>query len=98
MQFDDLDGDLGYWISLTRVTGIGPSRFDLLINAFGSAKYAWAAEPGALMQAGLDRKTADALIVARHKVEPEREVENLRAFGGVAIARHHAGYPEQLAE
>ncbi|MBI4213160.1 MAG: DNA-protecting protein DprA [Chloroflexi bacterium] len=98
MEFDDLGGDLGYWISLTRVVGIGPRRFDLLLEAFGSARGAWEAQSGDLLASGLDRRTADALIATRRKVDPMAEVEHLRASGCVAISRRHPAYPTRLAE
>jgi hypothetical protein len=41
---DDLsDPDLPYWLALNRVKGIGPARFRLLLDAFGSAAEAWSA-------------------------------------------------------
>ena len=98
MEFDELDGDLGYWISLTRVTGIGPRRFNLLLETFGSARGAWEAEPHALLLAGLDRRTADALVAARRQADPTSEVGHLQALGCAAISRLHAAYPSRLAE
>ncbi len=98
MEFDDLDGDLGFWISLTRVAGIGPRRFDLLLEAFGSASRAWEAQPAELLAAGLDRRSADALVVARRKIDPATEVDHLRTSGSVAISRRHPMYPARLAE
>ena len=36
------DPDLPYWLALNRIKGIGPARFKLLLDAFGSAEAAWA--------------------------------------------------------
>lgn len=93
-----LDGDLGFWIALTRVTGIGPRRFDSLLNAFGSAGAIWDASPAALATAGLDRKSVEALVVARRRVDPTREADNLQRLGATAITRHDSRYPARLAE
>jgi DNA processing protein len=93
-----LDTDLGFWIGLTRVVGIGPRRFDGLIASFGSARRAWEADRSELVQAGLDRRSTDALLAARRRVEPQREVENLERAGCEAITRHDSRYPSQLAE
>ncbi|MSQ24130.1 MAG: DNA-protecting protein DprA [Chloroflexi bacterium] len=95
---DGLGADLAFWISLTRVTGIGPRRFDLLLETFGTAEKAWLASMTDLLQAGLDRRSADSLIVARRKVDPSREVDNIRARGIRAITKRDSDYPEQLAE
>ncbi|MGZ3714977.1 MAG: hypothetical protein ACXVA4_06130, partial [Ktedonobacterales bacterium] len=35
------DPDLPYWLALNRVKGIGPARFKLLLDAFGTAEAAW---------------------------------------------------------
>lgn len=94
----DLEADLGFWIALTRVRGIGPRRFDRLIEAFGSAERAWEAAPGQLAQAGLDRTTIDALLAARRRVDPAREPESLRAMGCSAVTRRDSAYPRLLAE
>jgi DNA processing protein len=87
---------LGYWIALTRVTGIGPKRFDLLLRAFGSASAIWEASPGALTGAGLDRRTTDAMSTARRQVDPLREEENLRRIGARAITWSAEEYPIRL--
>lgn len=95
---EDPNGELGFWIALTRVTGIGPRRFDLLIQTFGTARAVWEAGEGDLRAAGLDRKTIDALTVARRRVDPAVEIRSLRAMGAEAITRRDARYPSRLAE
>ncbi|MBM2811844.1 MAG: putative processing protein [Chloroflexi bacterium] len=92
------DEDLGYWIALTRVTGIGPRRFQLLVDAFGAGRAVWEASERQLADAGLDRRTVDALAKTRRVVAPEREVENLRRVGARAIIRSDSDYPTLLAE
>lgn len=92
------DPDIGYWICLTRVVGIGPRRFDLLLSVFGSAAAVWEADGPALVAAGLDRRSADALLVARRRMEPSREAENLGRAGCQAITRRDERYPPILAE
>jgi DNA processing protein len=90
--------DLGHWIALTRVNGIGPRRFDLLIEAFGSAAAVWEATERQLLDAGLDRRTLEALVQARRRVDPAREEQNLRAIGAVAIPKIDPSYPARLRE
>lgn len=95
---DDLGGDLGFWIALTRVRGVGPRRFDRLVEVFGSARAAWEAGASELGEAGLDRPTTEALLAARRRVDPGRELDNLRAMACAAITRRDPGYPARLAE
>jgi DNA processing protein len=94
VQQDDLD----FWIALTRVSGIGPRRFDLLIQSFGSARDVWEADAARLAAAGLDRRSVESIVATRRKVDPSQEQRNLRAMGGVAIPRRDDRYPASLAE
>ena len=94
----DLEQDLPFCIALTRISGVGPRRFDLLLQAFGSAQAVWEASGSQLVDAGLDRRTADAVARLRPRIDPSREIEHLRAVGGEAIARQDPRYPRLLAE
>ncbi len=94
----DLEQDLPYWIALTRVSGIGPRRFELLLQAFGSARAVWEAPSAELVEAGLDRRTSDALLALRPRIDPDGEIQHLRALGAEAIARQDPRYPRLLAE
>ncbi|MPZ13738.1 MAG: DNA-protecting protein DprA [Chloroflexi bacterium] len=90
--------DLGYWIALTRVAGVGPRRFDLLIRAFGAAQAVWEAGPPDLLAAGLDRRSVESLTAARRRIDPTAEVQNLRRAGAIAVTRQDPRYPPRLAE
>lgn len=94
----DAGGDLGYWIALSRVKGVGPRRFDLLLQALGSARAIWEAPERELAAAGLDRKTLQELAAARRKVDPAVETHHLQRFGATAITRLDARYPARLQE
>jgi DNA processing protein len=93
-QLDDLD----FWIALTRVKHIGPRRFDLLIQSFGSARAVWEANGAELGAAGLDRRSVDAIVSTRRKVDPSLEQQHLRRMGAIAISRRDERYPPRLAE
>ncbi len=71
------DPDLPYWLALNRVKGIGPARFKLLLDAFGSAEAAWHGSIAAWQAAGLDTRTANGLEQQRKRIVPEAEVERL---------------------
>jgi len=71
------DPDLPYWLALNRVRGIGPARFRLLLEGFGSARGAWKAGPADLQAAGLDARSVAALAQQRERIEPEAEIERL---------------------
>lgn len=93
------DGEqVPYWVGLSRVQGIGPSRTRLLLSFFGSARKAWEASQGALLSAGLDAKTADALIAARQTLDLELEMARLEKVGAQALTWDNESYPERLRE
>jgi DNA processing protein len=94
----DLEEDLPFWIALTRVSGIGPRRFDLLLQAFGSAQAVWEAPSDRLAASGLDRRTLEALVSMRPRIDPSSEIQHLRSLGATAVARHDPRYPRMLGE
>ncbi len=94
----DLERDLPFWIALTRITGVGPRRFDRLLQAFGSARAVWEASGSHLVDAGLDRRTTDAMTKLRPQIDPSVEIQHLRSLGAEAIARQDPRYPPLLSE
>jgi DNA processing protein len=96
---DDLsDPDLPYWLALNRVKGIGPARFRLLLDAFGSAAEAWSADPHAWRAAGLDTRTTEALERQRPTIVPDAELERLIKLRVRAVRFIDPGYPKLLSE
>jgi DNA processing protein len=92
------DADLPYWLAFNRVKGIGPARFGLLLGAFGSARAAWEAAPGAWRAAGLDERTAAALVRQRGRIDPAAEVERLARMRITALTLRDRRYPALLRE
>lgn len=87
-----------YWLALTRVPGIGPARFQRLIQHFGSAVAAWRAPAVALAQAGLDARAVQHLLTLRAAFDPVGEQERLAARGITALTIEDAAYPAALRE
>ena len=94
----DADADLPWWLALNRVKGIGPARFRLLLDAFGSAREAWEASPAGWRAAGLDERTAVAFERQRVGIHPEAEVETLARLRVAALRVVDAAYPRLLRE
>lgn len=92
------DPDLPYWLALNRVKGIGPARFRLLLDAFGTAEHAWHADHGALEAAGLDARSLAALERQRKHIIPDAEVERLERLRVGVVRLVDAGYPRLLRE
>jgi hypothetical protein len=92
------DPDLPYWLALNRVRGIGPARFRLLLEGFGSARGAWEAGPADWQAAGLDARSVAALEQQRARIEPDAEVERLVRLHIGAVRTIDPAYPRLLQE
>ena len=69
---------LAYWIAFSRVLGIGPKRFKLLLDFFEEeVAEAWQASQSTLKEAGLDQKTIESFLQQRSKIMPQQELEKL---------------------
>src|SRR6266545_8341365 len=70
--------ELAHWIAFSRVRGIGPVRFKMLLDFFHEdVAAAWKASYQTLLAAGIDRKTIEKFLVQRVKIIPQRELEQL---------------------
>jgi DNA processing protein len=93
-----IDPDLPYWLALNRVRGIGPARFRLLLDAFGTAQAAWDSDPADWLAAGLDGRTVAGFTEQRRHIEPHAEVEQLIKLRVQALRVVDPTYPRLLAE
>ena len=73
------DDERRFWLALHRLPGVGPKRFQQLLDHFGSIQAAWNATPTQLGQAGIDRRTAAAIAEGRGQIDPDREAKRLAA-------------------
>jgi DNA processing protein len=86
-----------YWVALNRTPGIGVVRFRLLLERFGSLEAAWHASLADLTNAGLDRRSLDALQSVRSRTNPERELERVGRAGARVVTWPDEEYPALLA-
>ncbi len=89
---------LPYWLAVSRVKGIGPARFKLLLDAFGTAEAAWSASPTEWHRAGVDARAAAAFEQQRRRIVPEAEVERRGALRVGAVRITDPQYPRPLRE
>lgn len=90
--------DLKYWLAFSRIPSIGRVRFKRLSDHFADLGEAWRAPLSQLELAGLDRRSAEAVVAARGRIEPEREMERTLAAGVQALRWKDASYPALLRE
>lgn len=88
---------LAYWIAFSRVMGIGPVRFQLLLDFFhDDVAAAWHADAKTLAQVKLDAKTIDSFLKQRAMIIPERELVRLERLRIRIITWKDETYPPLL--
>ena len=90
--------DIKYWVAFNRVSSLGPARFRALERYFTSLEHAWTAGLGEFKAAGLDDKTARAIVSQRADISPDAEMEKLDRAGVRVIHWHDPAYPPRLKE
>ncbi|MDQ3702320.1 MAG: DNA-processing protein DprA [Chloroflexota bacterium] len=90
------DHERGCWVAFNRTPGIGAARVRRLLERFGALAEAWRATPTQLAQAGLDRRTVEAVLTLRPRLDPERELERARRGGVAVLTWRDDDYPRQL--
>ena len=90
--------DVKYWVALSLIPKLGTVRFRLLEDHFRSLELAWTASSGEFRAAGIDDKTARAIVTHRDNISPDGEMEKLQKAGVRALTWNDASYPPRLKE
>ncbi len=86
-------------VALNMVEGLGPITIRRLVNAFGSASAAFAADSAALARVeGIGPVLAARIAAGRSAADAPRELERARRGGVTLIPFTDPAYPECLAE
>lgn len=86
------------WIALSTIAGIGPVRFQRLLQLCGDAGAAWNASLFDLAAAGLERRSIDALHRLRSRTTPAELTARIQEQGIQALLLEDAAYPDNLRE
>ena len=87
-----------YWVLLSTATGVGPIRFQRLLQVCGSAEAAWRASDLELHAAGLEHRTIANLKRLRQKTSVASTFENLARLGITTLTLLDDSYPPALRE
>ena len=90
--------DLKYWVAFNRIHLMGTVRLRLLERYFSTMEEAWSASKAELRGAGIDEKTAAAILSRRVNISPDDEMECLGKSGVIPLNWHHPIYPTRLKE
>jgi len=87
-----------YWVGFSLIPGIGRVKLSLLEAYFGDLAGAWHAPAGELRSAGLDAKSAEAVVALRGRISLDDELEKLKRYKVTVITADDPGYPRRLRE
>ncbi|MCX6725773.1 MAG: DNA-processing protein DprA [Candidatus Shapirobacteria bacterium] len=85
-----------YWFGFSLFNGIGPKRFALLKNYFGSAQKAWQASLPELLKVGLNPQLAQSFVEFRQKTNLDSSFLRLREKKIECQTIDDKNYPENL--
>jgi DNA processing protein len=89
--------ELAYWIAFSRVMGIGPVHFQLLLDFFQEdVACAWQATTKDLAAAGLDQRTINSFCKQRTAIDPPHELKRLEKLRIQVITWKDTNYPPLL--
>lgn len=88
-----------YWVGLSRVYGLGPKRFQLLMKHFGSPERVWRSKEAELAQVlGRTSPVVQNLLQCRATLDLEKELADLRERKIQVLTLEDAAYPVNLLQ
>ncbi|MBI5614471.1 DNA-protecting protein DprA [Candidatus Gottesmanbacteria bacterium] len=87
-----------YWVAFSVFPGVGPVRFRLLREYFGSVKSAWNAPERELRAVKLPEKLVSEFIAFRKKFDIDAYLRQLSTLHVSALTLEDAKYPELLKQ
>jgi len=87
-----------YWVAFNVFDGIGPLRFKLLLNYFGTAEKAFNAAEEKLMEVGLGEGLVKRFIEFRKTFDFDGYFQKLEKLGIGVLCVDEEGYPKLLKE
>ena len=93
-----MNNDRHYYLAFSLVEGIGPVRFKLLLEYFGSAQKAWEAPKAELEKIGLNQKIVEQIVEKQKTFRPETYITDLAKKEISFITTADSDYPELLKQ
>lgn len=93
-----MDQETACWVGFSVFPGIGPVRFRLLRDYFGSAKKAWDASPATLKKIKLGDKLTDEFVDFRKTFNVDEHLSKLEKLHVSVVTLDSPKYPKLLKE
>ncbi len=93
-----MDAETACWVGFSVFPGIGPVRFKLLFDYFGSAVKAWEASPSILKKIKLGDRLTDEFVNFRKTFDIDDYLHKLEKLHVSVITTNNSKYPKLLKE
>ncbi|MEK7587547.1 MAG: DNA-processing protein DprA [Patescibacteria group bacterium] len=93
-----MDEERKYWVGFSVFPGIGPVRFKLLLDYFGSAAAAWKAPESVFKNIKLGEKLTDEFIDFRKTFDVDEYLKQLEKLHVSVLTLNNPKYPKLLKE
>lgn len=90
--------DLKYWLALSQFYKFGPVKFKKLTNYFPDIESAYNGSLKDYLDAGLEEKLAEEFIIFKHKIKPDKLLENLKREKLKVLTINDQAYPKLLKQ
>jgi DNA processing protein len=85
-----------FWVGFSKIRGIGSVKTRKLLDFFGDLSIAWTASESALLEAGLNPKSARSFIQVREAINLEDDYLRIIEKGIQVITINDEHYPQKL--
>ena len=98
IRFYLMDEEKKYWVAFSVFPGVGPVRFKLLLDYFGSAQKAWNASADTLKKIKLGEKLTDQFVDFRRKTDIDDYLSQLEKLRVSVLTWSDPRYPALLKQ
>lgn len=95
---ESMDTEKKYWLAFSAFFQIGPKKFKILLDYFGSASKAWEASDQEIKSLGMGEKTTTNFLKFRTKFEIDKYIEKLNKNNIKILTLKDKLYPKLLSE
>lgn len=92
------DSELKYWLAFSEINRLGPKRFSFMRQNFPNLEIAWKASPLDLLNAGLNEKIIEEMVILRCDIDPNALLEKIKAADVSVVTITDPAYPKLLKE
>lgn len=85
-----------YWVGLSHVKGIGPVRFQTLINHFGDAQSVWEASPSEIRTLKIPEKVIKTFLKIRASIDIQQLLSEYQSKNITILTWDDDDYPQRL--